>query len=320
MKQAVSELEYLTTFNRSISQVMARTMQDLSEGIFINMANFTLARRDSYLDYLHAGVKQDTVNALRTSPVHLNALFPDQLITKAEEEISRNDERRSSGTSHRQQNRFRPYPASDRSTTHHDRKPTLPAWKQIKDKQQARKGRGKASTFSQKPRGSSLINDDHCVNSVTGQKNSVHVTGQGDLNPAPVVSKNSKVTLNFNVDSHVANAHIVTELPQRKGVNPTFCQMYTEIKYVKNVSCVGHLCSVDLVTNAQHAVIDPPVGVRLNQCWKKCEVLGSSPKVVTTLREGYTLPFRYRPHLTRSPTVISNYHNPSKQSFLVFIS
>ena len=151
MKQAVNELEYLTTFNRSISQAMARTMQDLSEGIFINMANFILARRDSYLDYLHAGVKQDTVNALRTSPVHLNVLFPDQLITKAEEEISTNDERRSSGTSHRQQNRFRPYPASDRSTSHHDRKPTLPAWKQIKDKQQAGKGRGKASTFSQKP-------------------------------------------------------------------------------------------------------------------------------------------------------------------------
>ena len=70
MKQAVSELEYLTTFNWSISQAMARTMQDLSEGVFINMANFTLARKDSYLDYLHAGVKQDTVNALRTSPVH----------------------------------------------------------------------------------------------------------------------------------------------------------------------------------------------------------------------------------------------------------
>ena len=86
---------------------------------------------------------------------------------------------------------------------------------------------------------------------------------------------------------------------------------------MKNVSCVGHLCSVNLVTNAQHAVIDPPVGARLNQCWEKWEALGSSPKVVTTLREGYTLPFRFRPHLTRSPTVISNYHNPTKQSFLV---
>ena len=168
-----------------------------------------------------------------------------------------------------------------------------------------------------RPRGSSLINDNHCVNSVTGQKNSVHVTGQGDLNPGPVVAGNSKVTLNLNVDSHVANAHIVTGLPQRKGINPTFCQMYTEIKYVKNVSCVGHLSSVNLVNNAPHAVIDPPVGASLHQCWEKWEALGSSPKVVTTLREGYTLPFLFRPHLTRSPTVISNYHNSAKQSFLV---
>ena len=91
----------------------------------------------------------------------------------------------------------------------------------------------------------SLINDNHCVNSVTSQKNSVYVTGQGDLNPAPVVAGNSKVTLNLNVDSCVANAHIVTGLPQRKDVNPTYCQMYTEIKYVKNVSCVGHLSSVN---------------------------------------------------------------------------
>ena len=151
MRQAVSELEYLTTFNRSISQAMARTMQDLSEAVFINMANFTLARRDSYLDYLHAGVKQDTVNALRTSPVHLNTLFPDQLIAKAEEEISKSEERRSSGTIHQHQGRFHPYAASDKSTSHHTDKKNVAAWKQIKDKQQARRGRGKASTFSQKP-------------------------------------------------------------------------------------------------------------------------------------------------------------------------
>ena len=47
MKNAVDELDYLVTFNQSISQAMARTMQDLSEGVFISMANFTLARRDS---------------------------------------------------------------------------------------------------------------------------------------------------------------------------------------------------------------------------------------------------------------------------------
>ena len=92
----------------------------------------------------------------------------------------------------------------------------------------------------------------------------------------------------MNVDSCFANAHIVTRLPQRKGVNPNACQMYTEMKYVKDDFCIGHLSSVNLVTNAQHAVIDPPVGATLQQCWEKWETLGSSPKVVTILREGYT--------------------------------
>ena len=43
-QQAVEELEYLVTFNRAISQAMQRTMQDLSEGVFISTANLTLAR------------------------------------------------------------------------------------------------------------------------------------------------------------------------------------------------------------------------------------------------------------------------------------
>ena len=168
-----------------------------------------------------------------------------------------------------------------------------------------------------RPKGLRSINDNYCVSNVVGLKVSVIVSDKMEgLNPPPVTDqKNSQLTL--NVDSHVANAHIVTGLPQRKGVNPNICELYTEIKYVKDVSCVGHLPSVNLVTNAQHAVLDPPVGARLSQCWEKWETLGSSPKVVTILREGYTLPFRFRPHLTSSPTVISNYHNPTKQSFLL---
>ena len=101
MQQAVDELEYLVTFNWSISQAMARTMQDWSEGVFISVANFTLEHRDSYLEYLHAGVKQDTLAALRTAPIHIHSLFPDQLLMKAEEEVARSEERRSSSQSHR---------------------------------------------------------------------------------------------------------------------------------------------------------------------------------------------------------------------------
>ena len=96
MQQAVDKLEYLVTFNQSISQAMTRTMQDLSEGVFISVANFTLVRRNSYLDYLNAGVKQDSLTALRTAPVHLQSLFLDQLLIKAEEEVARSEERRSS--------------------------------------------------------------------------------------------------------------------------------------------------------------------------------------------------------------------------------
>ena len=65
IQQAVDELEYLVTFNRFISQAMARIMQDLSEGVFISVANFILAHRDSYLEYLHARVKQDTFITLQ---------------------------------------------------------------------------------------------------------------------------------------------------------------------------------------------------------------------------------------------------------------
>ena len=93
--------------------------------------------------------------------------------------------------------------------------------------------------------------------------------------------------------------------------------LLSEIKYVKDVSCVGHLSSANLVTNVPTVAIHPPVGARLHKFWEKWEALGSSPKVVTTLREGYTLPFQFRPNLTRSPTVISNYHNPSKQAHLL---
>ena len=157
MRQAVDELDYLVTFNRSISQAMARTMQDLSEGMFISMANCTLSRRDSYLEYLHAGVKQGTLTALRTAPVHLHSLFPEHLVTKAEEETCRSEERRSSGQPHRGQGRFHPYAPSDRSANQLDRKSGNPAWKQIRDRQQTRKSCGKHSTFSQKPaKGSKL--------------------------------------------------------------------------------------------------------------------------------------------------------------------
>ena len=45
--------------------------------------------------------------------------------------------------------------------------------------------------------------------------------------------------------------------------------------------------------------------------------LGAGPKIVQILKEGYTLPFRTQPNLTRSPTVISCYANPHRNSCLL---
>ena len=85
-------------------------------------------------------------------------------------------------------------------------------------------------------------------------------------------------TVNLLVNSCVANAHSVVGLPQKKGVIPNYCHNYTEIKYVKDVSCVGHLSSVSLVTNVPTVATDLSVGARLHQFWEKWEALGRVPR------------------------------------------
>ena len=87
-------------------------------------------------------------------------------------------------------------------------------------------------------------------------------------------------TVFLHVNSSAANVHSVTGLPQRKSVNPNYCHTITEIKHVNDVSCVGHLSSVTIVTNVPTVVTNPPIGVRLQQIWEKWEALGSSAKVV----------------------------------------
>ena len=70
---------------------------------------------------------------------------------KAEDEVARSEEKRSSSQSHWKPSRFHPYASSDKSLLQQNRKSSVPAWKQIRERQQSSKGRGKASTFSQKP-------------------------------------------------------------------------------------------------------------------------------------------------------------------------
>ena len=67
---------------------MGKSLQNLSDFIFVQMANLTLLRRGAYLEYLKPRVKHDTLSALCNCPLNGHALFPDAVIRKAEDEIT----------------------------------------------------------------------------------------------------------------------------------------------------------------------------------------------------------------------------------------
>ena len=135
--EATEEMQFLLDFNSSICQAMAKSMEHLTDFVFVTMANTTLLRRDSYLAYLKAGIKADTMAALRTAPLHLSTLFPDSVLKQAEEDISASDKGRS-GSSYKK-NRFHPYERPD------NRQQDRPAWKNL-SRGHNKRNKGKHST------------------------------------------------------------------------------------------------------------------------------------------------------------------------------
>ena len=128
---AADELQYLMDFNASITQVAAKTMEHLTDFVFISMGNITLARRDAYLSHLRTGIKPDTLNALRTGPLHINTLFPDSALRKAEEDMVSFESKGHSSAGH-SKGRYHPYERSDKSAdSRSEAKPDRPAWKNI---------------------------------------------------------------------------------------------------------------------------------------------------------------------------------------------
>ena len=86
---------------------------------------------------------------------------------------------------------------------------------------------------------------------------------------------------------------------------------------MKSALCVTQLSLAASVSNVPNVAQSPLVGARLQNFWETWLDLGAGPKTIQNLREGYTLPFRNRPKLTRFPTVISCYANPHRKSYLL---
>ena len=110
---AMEELQYLMNFNSSICQAAAKTMEHLTEFVFISMGNLTLAHRDTYLSHIKSGVKPDTLASLPAAPLHIATLFPDSIIKKAEEEIAHFESKGQSSMS-RGKGRYHPYERPDK--------------------------------------------------------------------------------------------------------------------------------------------------------------------------------------------------------------
>ena len=58
-------------------------------------------------------------------------------------------------------------------------------------------------------------------------------------------------------------------------------------------------------------------GSRLQGYWKVWESYKVHPRVVLVLKQGYYLPFKQKPPLTRFPAIKSSYSSPIKQKALL---
>ena len=113
----------------------------------------------------------------------------------------------------------------------------------------------------------------------------------------------------------VHSVHTAPGHSQKNEISPGAAGCYYKksiLKSVKSVSCVIPLSCVNPVINAPNVVTNLPVGARLQNFWKTWLDLGAGPRVVQILKEGYTLPFRIRPNLSRFPTVVTCYGNPHR--------
>ena len=146
---AAEELTYLMDFNSSITQAAAKSMEHLSEFVFVTMGNLTLVRRDAYLSHLRTGIKPDTLTALRSAPLHISTLFPDSVIKRAEEDIAQLESKGHAGGS-QNKGRYHPYERQDKRSVNRDPRADKPAWKTI-GRKQFRRGRGHTTTFSSRP-------------------------------------------------------------------------------------------------------------------------------------------------------------------------
>ena len=256
--------------------------------------NLVLIRRDSYLDFVKTGVKQDTMNLLRNAPLFGYGLFPDAAIVTAEQDITKYEASSvaqgpgpgvSQHIAWKGAHRFKPFERTEN---------ILPLLTKLTSSNNSHGGNlagvgpevvaaGGVQTLvfpSHSPL--SNINDSYCANPTSVPVNSVRLDSkfQRTKLSRTVPSVNS-LTVSVDVCCPVVN-HVPTVHshgpPQKKGVRPGHCQ--NKIKHVKGVCCVNPCLSAPSVSNVPNAVSKQNVGGRLQSFWQVWQNMGSNPRVV----------------------------------------
>ena len=107
--------------------------------------------------------------------------------------------------------------------------------------------------------------------------------------PSGLFRDQTRFKLETVVNCHVTPAHCVIGPTQKKDISPS---SKDQIKCVKGAPCVSHCLSAPVVTSALNIAKNPPVGGRLQKFWQVWLSQGSNPRVVSILKEGYSLPFK----------------------------
>ena len=93
VSDTLSDIVTAVEFNHQLTTSISGALEDLSDGIFANLANCVLLRRDSFLDHLKPGINTDTLHKLRSGPFHMATLFSEEVISQAEDDLRHMEQR-----------------------------------------------------------------------------------------------------------------------------------------------------------------------------------------------------------------------------------
>ena len=153
--ETVKSLSSALDFSARLTRAAAGCFRDLSDQCFNNSANTILMRRDALLDSVKPGITQDTLNKLRTSPIHTEWLFSDEAISKAESEVKAAEQkpansRPASSSASKGNSRYHPYKDQGRKQDPHQKdRPKSDAWKRFG--KHSDKSSSQAKHYSSKP-------------------------------------------------------------------------------------------------------------------------------------------------------------------------